>query len=122
MGRKNVIEYVYECENKIEHELNEIDKISKDLFVLSNGLIEIMDLIYCPFGKNCKNCEIVNDFELVDNSGRVFPVKRYKVSDCRFKVYNMAKLKEVKGFLTITDLTLKNEMSVTQGNLIKGVK
>ncbi len=105
-----------------ELSLIEVDKISNNLFVLSNGLIEIMDLIYCPFGKNCKNCEIVNDFELIDKSGRVFPVKRYRVSDCRFKVYNMAKLKEVNGFLTITDLTLKNEMSVTQGNLIKGVK
>ena len=28
MGRKNVVEYVYDCENKIKNELNEIDKIS----------------------------------------------------------------------------------------------
>ena len=28
MGRKNIIEYVYECEREIKNELNEIDKIS----------------------------------------------------------------------------------------------
>ena len=28
MGRKNVIEFVYECENKIRDRLDEIDKIS----------------------------------------------------------------------------------------------
>ena len=28
MGRKNIVEYVYECEDKIKNELNEIDKIS----------------------------------------------------------------------------------------------
>ena len=81
-----------------------------------------MDLIYCPFGKNCKNCEIINDFELVDSENRVFPVKRYKLSECRFKVYNMAKLKEVKNYSTITDLSLKVNLGATQGNLVKGIK
>ena len=109
------------CASK-ELSLLEISNLKSDLFVLSNGLIEVMDLIYCPFGKNCKNCEIINDFELVDSENRVFPVKRYKLSECRFKVYNMAKLKEVKNYSTITDLSLKVNLGATQGNLVKGIK
>ena len=111
----------YICASK-ELSLLEISNLKSDLFVLSNGLIEVMDLIYCPFGKNCKNCEIINDFELVDSENRVFPVKRYKLSECRFKVYNMAKLKEVKNYSTITDLSLKVNLGATQGNLVKGIK
>ena len=109
------------CASK-ELSLSEISNLDSNLFVLSNGLIEIMDLIYCPFGKNCKNCEILSDFELVDTENRVFPVKRYRLSDCRFKVYNMAKLKDVKGYCAITDLTLKVDLTTTQGNLLKGIK
>lgn len=109
------------CASK-ELSLSEVSNVNNGLYVLSNGLIEIMDLIYCPFNKYCKNCEIIKDFELVDSSGRVFPVKRYKLSDCRFKIYNMAKIKSVNGFSTITDLTVKKDLTNTQGNLIKGVK
>ena len=111
----------YICASK-ELSLLEISNLKSDLFVLSNGLIEVMDLIYCPFGKNCKNCEIIDDFELVDSENRVFPVKRYKLSECRFKVYNMAKLKEVKNYSTITDLSLNVNLGATQGNLVKGIK
>lgn len=111
----------YICASK-ELSLLEISNLKSDLFVLSNGLIEVMDLIYCPFGKNCKKCEIINDFELVDSENRVFPVKRYKLSECRFKVYNMAKLKEVINYSTITDLSLKVNLGATQGNLAKGIK
>jgi cystathionine beta-lyase family protein involved in aluminum resistance len=28
MGRKNIVEFVYNCEESIKNELNEIDKIS----------------------------------------------------------------------------------------------
>lgn len=100
----------------------EIEKLNANLFVLNDGLIEIMDLIYCPFGKNCKNCDIINDFELVDNEGRRFPVKRYKVSDCRFKVYNMANVKFNSKFNKIVDKSLKFTDFVTVGNYKKGVK
>ncbi len=100
----------------------EIKDLNCDLFVLSDGLIEIMDLIYCPFGKNCNNCDKPNSFELIDNEGRVFPVKRYKVSDCRFKVYNMANIVSVDGFNKIVDKSLKFTKFVTSGNIKKGVK
>ena len=111
----------YICASK-ELSLSEISKLKNNLFVLSNGLIEIMDLIYCPFGKSCNNCEVINNFELVDGEKRVFPVKRYKLSECRFKIYNMAKIKEVKEYSTITDLALQVNLDSTQGNLVKGIK
>lgn len=105
-----------------ELSFNEIDKLNCDLFVLNDGLIEIMDLIYCPFNKDCKNCDIISDFELIDNEGRRFPVKRYKVNDCRFKVYNMAKLSTNCNYSKIVDKSLNKTMDFTSGNYKKGVK
>lgn len=100
----------------------EINDLNADIFVLSNGLVEIMDLIYCPLGKTCKNCDKFERFELIDNEGRAFPVKRYKVSDCRFKVYNMAILNENNKFNKIVDKSLKLSNLKTSGNYKKGVK
>ncbi len=108
------------CASK-ELSFNEIKNLPSDLYVLS-GAVEIMDLIYCPFSKNCKNCDIINDFKLVDKEGRIFIVKRYKVSECRFKVYNMAKLKQNYNFNQIEDLTVSGIDGYTQGNYIKGIK
>ncbi len=105
-----------------ELSLSEIDDLNCDLFVLNDGLIEIMDLIYCPLGKNCKNCDNINKFELVDNEGRVFPVKRYKTTDCRFKVYNMANIKTDCKFNKIVDKSIKYTKQITFGNYKKGVK
>ena len=102
--------------------LSDIKQLNNNLYVLSNSAIEIMDLIYCPFSKNCKNCEIIDNFELVDGEGRTFKVKRYKTSECRFKVYNSAKVKKQMDLNTITDLTVSNIFDYTNGNYIKGVK
>ena len=63
-----------------------------------------------------------SDFELIDNEGRRFPVKRYKVNDCRFKVYNMAKLSTNCNFSKIVDKSLNKTMDFTSGNYKKGVK
>ncbi len=100
----------------------EIKDLNCDVFVLSDGLIEIMDLIYCPFGKNCKNCDKPESFELVDKDGRVFPVKHYKTSGCRFKVYNMATLLPNDKFNKIVDNSLDFPKFTTSGNYKKGVK
>ncbi len=100
----------------------EISELNCDLFVLSDGLIEVMDLIYCPFAKNCKNCDKPESFELIDTDGRVFPVKRYKISDCRFKVYNMATLSINDKFNKIVDNSLNHPRFTTSGNYKKGVK
>lgn len=109
------------CASK-ELSLSDIKNLSSNLFVLSDSSIEIMDLIYCPFSKNCKNCEIIDNFELVDSEGRTFKVKRYKTTDCRFKVYNSAKIKKQINVNTITDLSILNINDYTNGNYIKGVK
>lgn len=109
------------CASK-ELSIKEIKDLNSSLYVLSDSPVEIMDLIYCPFSKNCKNCEIVNDFKLIDNDNRTFVVKRYKISECRFKVYNMAKLKRVSEYNQIADLTVEGIKDITQGNYVKGVK
>jgi hypothetical protein len=53
-----------------------------------------MDLCYCPFGKNCKTCDQKDVYDLTDENGRVFPVRRYVSANniCRFEVYNCASL------------------------------
>ncbi len=63
-------------------------------FVLSSGNIKIMDLCYCPFGKTCAVCDKRDVYKLTDESGRIFPVRRYLATDgsCRFEVYNCADL------------------------------
>ncbi|MBQ3235751.1 MAG: U32 family peptidase [Clostridia bacterium] len=113
------IEYI--CASK-ELSFNEISKLNYPLFVLSGGAIEIMDLIYCPLGKNCKNCDIKADFTLVDTANRRFKVRRYKLSECRFKVYNNAKLINLSGAHKVVDLTIDLPSIETSGNLKKGIK
>lgn len=63
-------------------------------FALATGDIKVMDLCYCPFGKTCKNCDKRDVYQLTDENGRVFPVRRFVGADgnCRFEVYNCVKL------------------------------
>lgn len=86
---------------------------SEKAFALASGGIKIMDLCYCPFGKTCKTCDKKPVYALTDESGRVFPVRRYLTADgsCRFEVYNCAELigKGVKGAGQLLDLTLVSE-------------
>jgi hypothetical protein len=53
-----------------------------------------MDLCYCPFGKTCKSCDKANEYVLTDENGREFIARRYQSAkgDCRFELYNCAKL------------------------------
>ncbi|MBQ9729034.1 MAG: U32 family peptidase [Clostridia bacterium] len=84
-------------------------------FVLSSGGIKIMDLCYCPFGKTCSVCDRKEWYALTDEHGRNFPVKRLVGMDgnCRFEVYNCAKLvgKGVSGIGKILDLTTESDVS-----------
>lgn len=57
-------------------------------FVFTLGSIKLMSLIYCPNGRNCKGCNVSNLETLTDYGSRVFPVRRYKTSNCRFEVFN----------------------------------
>ena len=68
--------------------LSETADMGKEGFTLALGQIQVMDLIYCPFGHNCADCRRGNEFLLKDEDGREFFVRRYKLSSCRFEVYN----------------------------------
>ncbi len=109
------------CASK-ELTIKEINSLNYPLFVLNGGAIEVMDLIYCPFSKNCNNCEINGDFTLVDEGDRRFPVKKYILSECRFKVYNNACLKQVFGCYDLVDMSIELPNITTNGNYIKGIK
>ena len=123
------IEYLYNagvtkiCASK-ELSLAQIKALNKDLVVL-NGLVEVMDLIYCPFSKDCKNCKYKDGIYLKDTQNRRFLLERYTVSDCRFRLYNChnVSLKE-SGYSTITDSKVDKKYAptmLTNGNLLKGV-
>ncbi|MGN1060325.1 MAG: U32 family peptidase [Candidatus Coproplasma sp.] len=67
-------------------------------FYLSGGDIKVMDLIYCPFSKTCKDCDRKKQYVLTDENGREFPLRRYEVdyakNGCRFELFNCANLSE----------------------------
>lgn len=106
----------YYCVSK---ELNEKEcgKLNGEkAFLLSSGDIKIMDLCYCPFGKTCKDCDKKAVYQLTDENGRMFPVRRYTSAngECRFEVYNCASLISdgVDNMGKLLDLTLIEEKAV----------
>lgn len=107
----------YYCVSK-ELSFAEQRKLSSDnSFVLTCGGIKVMDFIYCPFEKTCKNCDKRNLYELSDENGRVFPVHRYEMSSCRFEVYNCSHLVSKQNFAgTLIDLTTVTDGAKTVAN------
>ena len=90
---------ITECNAKyvaLSKEINcsEAKSLSREnTFYLVAGDIKVMDLIYCPFGKRCGACDKRESYTLTDENGRQFTLKRYKVGEnCRFELYNCAKL------------------------------
>ncbi len=69
---------------------------AENSFVLAGGAVKLMDLCYCPFERTCGDCDRKKQYRLTDEDGRVFPLRRYRISDmvCRFEVYNCAELEE----------------------------
>ncbi len=59
-------------------------------FVLGN--IPVMQLAYCPFGKHCDTCKISDKVLLKDADGRLYNVRRYRLSTCRFEIFNPQEL------------------------------
>lgn len=96
-------------------------------FVLSEGGIKLMDLCYCPFEKTCKDCDKKYIYTLTDESGRTFPVHRYRASngDCRFEIYNYAELSKgnIRGMGRLIDATLPHSEAgeYTSGHRKKSV-
>lgn len=77
-------------------------------FALSSGAIKVMDLIYCPFGRKCRECDKRDIYILTDESGRRFPLRRYKTSECRFEVFNCANLIGTSAVGTLLDCTVES--------------
>ena len=101
--------------------------ISDKAFVFSSGNIKLMDLVYCPFGKTCKDCDKKQIYSLTDENGRVFPVKRYLSADgsCRFEVYNCADLigQGVEGAGKLLDVTVtENKISAFHAKTVEEQK
>lgn len=72
-----------------ELSLQEISDFRADRVVFTNGNIMLAELLYCPYGRNCKNCNRRNINELTDELGHKFSVRRYKINGrCRFEIYN----------------------------------
>ncbi len=124
------VEYLYNagvrkiCASK-ELSLSQINSINKNL-VLLNGFVEIMDLIYCPFDKDCLNCKYKSGIYLKDTENRRFLLERYVISECRFRLYNChnVNLKESSKYSTINDykVNIKYASNITtNGNFLKGV-
>lgn len=97
----------------VSKELNEAEAqalMGSQAFMLQSGNIKLMDLCYCPFEKKCSACDKKDVYQLTDEAGRVFPVRRYVAANgqCRFEVYNCAQLigGEKSAYGTLLDCTL----------------
>lgn len=104
------------------------------------GSIRLMEFIYCPFGKECKNCNRTEIFyKLTDKLGHTFKLRRYKIGKtCKFELYNEQILlsnKEDMQFVNLIGVDkslycaftcgdvgkIKANRQVTAGNLKRGV-
>lgn len=92
-------------------------------FYLNGGDIKVMDLIYCPFSKTCKDCDRKGVYTLTDENGREFPLRRYEVNypqnGCRFEIYNCADLSSrtpFTGVLTESVIPPATYKTHTQGH------
>ena len=98
------------------------DLAANNVFYLSDGAIKVMDLIYCPFEKKCSSCDKRELYILTDENGRKFPLRRYKISDCRFELYNCAKLSPCNGLAgNLTDNTINVCEGFTSGHSVNGI-
>ena len=95
----------------------------ENVFYLSDGGIKVMDLIYCPFEKKCSSCDKREIYTLTDENGRKFPLRRYKISDCRFELYNCAKLSHCECLAgNLTDNTFIGSCDgFTNGHSVNGI-
>lgn len=71
-----------------EGETKEILRVYPNAFVPAAGGIRLMEFLYCPYGGNCKNCNGKDVARLTDDGQRNFYLRRYKISQCRFELYN----------------------------------
>lgn len=76
-------------------------------YYYSAGALKVMDLGYCPFGKTCNNCK-GEDYSNLSDGEREYVLRRVKLSQCRFELYNPYPLltdggkKQLFNFITLT--------------------
>lgn len=58
----------------------------------TRGNIKLMDIVYCPYGGECRNCPGRDRGTLTDEGGREFVLRRIRAGRCLFEVYNCADL------------------------------
>ncbi len=110
-----------------------LTEMDEKRIVYGGGNVSIMEFVYCPFKKNCSLCANKNEYVCKDEKFS-YVLKRYKLSDCRFVLYNSAVLKsDVKenvlinlvGFDKATALKILEgdygNLPVNGGRLKKGV-
>ncbi len=76
-------------------------------FVFTRGDVKVMELGYCPYGKNCRNCSAPTLNTLTDYAGRKFTLRRVKLSKCYFEVYNPVELVYEDSRLSIYNFVLR---------------
>ncbi|MCD8294109.1 MAG: U32 family peptidase [Clostridia bacterium] len=57
-------------------------------FCLTAGNLKLMDLVYCPLGRNCSSCSKLGFYGLTDEQDRTFRLLRYRTAECHFELYN----------------------------------
>lgn len=108
-----------------EISVRESEPLGKEGFRLVGGGIKVMDLIYCPFSRDCKNCDARKEYLLTDEEGRRFPLRRYRIAGaCRFEVYNCAALSAENGGNALYDFSCAqtNSMPTTKGRTERGMQ
>ena len=75
-------------------------------FVQTRGDVKVMELGYCPYGKNCAKCKMQTLNTLTDYAGRKFTLRRIKLSKCYFEIYNPMELIYDDSNLSLYNLVL----------------
>lgn len=132
LGKKFFAGFGFNISNSVDLALCDADYvcISKELtvkeasslstektFYLTQGDIKIMDLIYCPFEKKCRECDKRSLYNLTDENKRNFPLRRYETSECRFELYNCATLvcDPIKNLNSFIDCSISDPKTVLSG-------
>ena len=72
-----------------ELSLSELKGLHKEnTHIFCGGNVKVMNLVYCIFSKKCETCQKKVFYFLKDEEGRVLPLRRVRLSECRFEVYN----------------------------------
>ena len=77
------------------------------VYYQTRGDLKVMELGYCPYGKNCTKCKAPTLNTLTDYAGRKFILRRIKLSKCYFEIYNPMELVYDNGNLALYNFVLR---------------